>query len=93
MVCVCECIRRIGCVLYTVSCVGRVPYRALVCSSYYTPSMVYGIYCTRPEGKCSKYAIRYQSRVVSDLPKISAGNLNFSASCRGAALELVVISL
>ena len=30
--------------------------------------------------------------VVSDLPKISACNLNFSASCWGAALELVVIS-
>ena len=25
MVCVCECIRRVGCVLYTVSCIGHVP--------------------------------------------------------------------
>ena len=33
MVCVCECIRRVGCVLYTVPYVGHVPYRALLCVS------------------------------------------------------------
>ena len=63
-----------------------------VSSSYYTPSMAYGIYCTRPEGKCSKYAVRHRRRVVSDLPKIGTHNLNFSVSCWEAALKLVVIS-
>ena len=65
-------------------CFGHQYY---VCSSYYTPLMAYGIHCMRPEGKCSKYAVHHRRRVVSDLPKISTRNLNFSASCRGAALD------
>ena len=38
-----------------------------VSNSCYTSSMKYDIYCTKPEGKCSKYAILHRKHVVPGL--------------------------